>query len=145
MANDIIQLKRPMICVRRRYRSMYVKRQREIGIERSTLSIFKLIKLCQTASVPRKKICRTSQVFRYLHKPIPLYWQSSPPSSKPLFHQYLRYRHKWSTIVFSILGAYYESNLTLLAFFPPEIAYLGMLFIIEMVCTACSADHLKNK
>ncbi len=39
----------------------------------------------------------------------------------------------------------YESNLTLLAWFQPEIAYLSMLFILGVVFPACSADHLKNK
>ena len=39
----------------------------------------------------------------------------------------------------------YEPNPTLPAFFLPEIAYLSMLSILELVCTACSADHLKNK
>ncbi len=36
----------------------------------------------------------------------------------------------------------YESNLTLLTPFPTELAYLSMLFILEVVCTAY---HLKNK
>ena len=31
---------------------------------------------------------------------------------------------------------FYESNLTLLAPFPTEMAYLSMLFIFQMVCTA---------
>ncbi len=31
----------------------------------------------------------------------------------------------------------YESNLTLLAPFPAELAYLSMLFILEMVCMQC--------
>ncbi len=39
----------------------------------------------------------------------------------------------------------YEPNLTSLVWFLPEIAYLIMLSILEVVCTACSADHLKNK
>ena len=39
----------------------------------------------------------------------------------------------------------YESNLTLLAWFLPDFAYLRMLLIPEMVCTAGSVDHLKNK
>ena len=39
----------------------------------------------------------------------------------------------------------YETNLTLLTWFLLEIAYLNMLFILEVVCTAVSADHLKNK
>ena len=38
-----------------------------------------------------------------------------------------------------------ESNLTLLAPFPTQLAYLSMLYILEIVCNACSADHLKNK
>ncbi len=39
----------------------------------------------------------------------------------------------------------YVSNLTLLAPFSTELAYLSMLFILDMVCTAGSADHLKNQ
>ena len=37
----------------------------------------------------------------------------------------------------------YESNITLLAPFPTELAYLNMLYILEMVCTACS-DHMQH-
>ncbi len=37
----------------------------------------------------------------------------------------------------------YEFNLTLLVWFLPDFAYLSMLFILEMICTACSADNLK--
>ncbi len=39
----------------------------------------------------------------------------------------------------------YESNLILLAWFMPDFAYFSMLFNTEMVCTAGSADDLKNK
>ena len=39
----------------------------------------------------------------------------------------------------------YEPNLKLLAPFPTELAYLSMLFILEELCTACSAEDLKNK
>ncbi len=39
----------------------------------------------------------------------------------------------------------YEYNLTLLTGFLSEIAYLIILFILEVVCTSGSADHLKNK
>ncbi len=39
----------------------------------------------------------------------------------------------------------YEPNLIFLAQFPTELAYLSMLFILEVLCTACSAEHLKNK
>ncbi len=39
----------------------------------------------------------------------------------------------------------YESILTFLAPFPTELAYLSMLFILEVLCTAGSAEHLKNK
>ena len=35
-----------------------------------------------------------------------------------------------------------KPNLTLLAWYLPDLAYLSMLFILEIVCTA---DHLKNK
>ena len=38
----------------------------------------------------------------------------------------------------------YENNLTLLAWFLSVIAYLNMLFILEVVSTACS-EQLKNK
>ncbi len=43
-----------------------------------------------------------------------------------LFHQYLRYSHKWCTVVFSIPGAINEPNTILLAWLLPEIAYLSM-------------------
>ena len=39
----------------------------------------------------------------------------------------------------------YELNLTLLALFLPKFRYLSMLIILQVVCTAFSADHLKNK
>ncbi len=39
----------------------------------------------------------------------------------------------------------YEHNLTMLVPFPTELAYLSIIFILEVVCTACSADHLKNR
>ena len=39
----------------------------------------------------------------------------------------------------------YGSILTLLAWFLQYLAYLSMLFIIEVLCTACSAEHLNNK
>ena len=39
----------------------------------------------------------------------------------------------------------YESNLTLLAPVPTKFAYLSIVFILEMICTACIADHLKDK
>ncbi len=39
----------------------------------------------------------------------------------------------------------YEPNLSLLAPLHKELAYFSMLFILEVVCTAGSADHLKNK
>ena len=42
-------------------------------------------------------------------------------------------------IVFTISGAIYESNLTLLAPCSTQLAYLSMLFILEI------ADHLKKK
>ncbi len=34
----------------------------------------------------------------------------------------------------------YEPNLTFLAPFPTELAYLSMLFIFDVLCTACSAE-----
>ncbi len=40
---------------------------------------------------------------------------------------------------------FYESDLTLLAWFLPDIAYLSMLFNLVRVCTAVNADPLKNK
>ena len=52
------------------------------------------------------------------------------------FHQYLRYCHKSVTFVFSIPGAIYESNLTLLAWFLPDCPYLSMLSILRLFCTA---------
>ncbi len=39
----------------------------------------------------------------------------------------------------------YEPNLTLLSWFLQDLAFLSMLFILEVLCTACSAEHLKNK
>ncbi len=39
----------------------------------------------------------------------------------------------------------YEHNLILLAWILQDLAYLSMLFILEVLCTACSAEHLKNK
>ncbi len=39
----------------------------------------------------------------------------------------------------------YGPNVTLLAWFLRDLAYLSMLFILEVLCTACSAEHLKNK
>ena len=64
-----------------------------------------------------------------------------------LFHQYLRPCHESGTILFRIPGAIliYDFNLTFLAQLPKELDYLSMQFIPEMVCTTCSADHLKNK
>ena len=38
----------------------------------------------------------------------------------------------------------YKCNLKLLAWFLPDLAYLIMLFILEMACTG-TADHLKNE
>ena len=57
----------------------------------------------------------------------------------------MRYFHKPGTIVFSMQSPLYKSNLTLLSWFLLDFAYLSMLFILEMVCNAGSADHLKNK
>ncbi len=39
----------------------------------------------------------------------------------------------------------YEPILTFLAPFPTELAYLSMLFILDVLCTACSAEQIKNK
>ena len=39
----------------------------------------------------------------------------------------------------------YEPNLTLLTWFPRDLVYLSMLFILEVLCTEGSAEHLKNK
>ncbi len=39
----------------------------------------------------------------------------------------------------------YGPKLTLLAWFLPEFAYLSMISILEMACTACSGGHLKYK
>ncbi len=39
----------------------------------------------------------------------------------------------------------YEPNLTLLAGFLRDLAYLSMLFILEVLCTASSAERLKDK
>ncbi len=39
----------------------------------------------------------------------------------------------------------YEPNLTFLATFSTELAYLSMLFILDVLCTAGSAEHIKNK
>ena len=39
----------------------------------------------------------------------------------------------------------YEPNLTFLAWFLRDLAYLSMLFILEVLCTTGSAEHLKNK
>ena len=39
----------------------------------------------------------------------------------------------------------YEPRLILLAPFSTQLAYLNMLFIPEMACTASNAGHLKNK
>ena len=61
------------------------------------------------------------------------------------FHQCLRYCHKCGIFVIWIPGTILEPNLTFLEWFLPEIAYLSMLFILEVVCTAGSAEHLKNK
>ncbi len=38
-----------------------------------------------------------------------------------------------------------EPDLTLQAWFSPELAYLGMLFILALTCTMCSAAHFKDK
>ena len=39
----------------------------------------------------------------------------------------------------------YEPNFALLEWFLSELAYLSMLFILEVVCRVGSEDHLKNK
>ena len=39
----------------------------------------------------------------------------------------------------------YQAPFTSLAPFLTKLAYLTMLFILEMDCTASSADHVKNK
>ncbi len=39
----------------------------------------------------------------------------------------------------------YVPNLTFLVPFPTDFAYLSMLFILEVLCTAGRAEHLKNK
>ncbi len=39
----------------------------------------------------------------------------------------------------------YEPSFTLLAGFLRNFAFLSMLFILEVLCTVCSAEHLKNK
>ena len=39
----------------------------------------------------------------------------------------------------------YAPNFTFVAPFPTELVYLSMLFIFEVVCTACSTDHVKKK
>ncbi len=40
---------------------------------------------------------------------------------------------------------HHESILTFVAPFLPDLAYLSMLFILEVLCTACNAEHIKNK
>ena len=44
--------------------------------------------------------------------------------------------------VYNVPGTIFCANLTLLAQFLPDFAFLSMPFVLEMVCTA---DHLKNK
>ena len=61
-----------------------------------------------------------------------------------LFYRYLKYCHKLNTIVFIYQAPSYEPNFTELAWFPSKLAHLSMLFIPEMACTACCADHLKD-
>ncbi len=39
----------------------------------------------------------------------------------------------------------YDHNLTSLAWFLWDVACLSMLFILEVLCTACYAEHLNNK
>ena len=38
-----------------------------------------------------------------------------------------------------------KTNLALLTPVPTKLAYVSMLFIIKLACTACIAGHLKNK
>ena len=61
------------------------------------------------------------------------------------FHRYICYCHKCVPMCSVCQVPSYGPNLTLLALFSAELAYLSMLFILEMIHTACSADHLKNK
>ncbi len=93
--------------------------------------------------------------------PPPPPWHPHPPTSHtlPKVSEMLSWSTKnplhsiniWDTVtkVVPLCSLYqapsYEPNLTLLAWYLPDITYLSMLFILEMVCTACSADHLKNK
>ncbi len=43
------------------------------------------------------------------------------------------------------MGVGVGGNYKLLAWFLPDLAYLSMLFILEVLCTAGSAEDLKNK
>ncbi len=61
-----------------------------------------------------------------------------------LFHQYLRYSHKCGPLCSVYQAPCNEPNLTFLAPFPTDLAYLSMLFILVMACTAGSAGHHKN-
>ena len=57
----------------------------------------------------------------------------------------------WDTVTKVLLlcsiyqASYYESDLTLLALVLSAFAYWSVPFILEVVCTAGTADHLKNK
>ena len=70
------------------------------------------------------------------------------------FHQYLRYSHKCSIIVFSIPGAIVWAYSHISSTFPTELAYLSMIFILEVQTTSkinimlryamCSRNHASN-
>ena len=60
-------------------------------------------------------------------------------------HKYLSYCDKSGINTFSILNANLWPDPILLAWFLPQLAYLNMLFILAMACTAGSAGHLKDK
>ena len=55
------------------------------------------------------------------------------------FHQYLRYCYIFGTIVFTIANASYEPSLILLAQLSTLLAYLNMVFILEMALTEVQA------
>ena len=56
-----------------------------------------------------------------------------------LFHQYLGYRHKCGPLCSVHQAPSDEPNLTLQAWFLRDLAYLSMLFILQVL------EHLKNK